>query len=218
MKIIGIISLLLFVGVAGFYFYIRYKANNVKDNKDLATSIDKQVNKFIADGNSYGMVIGVFTNGKTYINGYGTIERGQNILPDSTTIFELASTSKLFTTSTLQILADNGEFKLDDKIQNFLKEKVALPVSAQNTTLPHLAIHLSGFPDLPNSFMAKMTDETNPYKDLVTLDIYNYLKSCEERKPDCTFDYSNFGMGLQGHLLEIKTNQQYEQVTKNKKL
>jgi serine-type D-Ala-D-Ala carboxypeptidase/endopeptidase len=218
MKIIGIISLLLIVIFAGFYFYIRYKTNNVKDKKDLAATIDKQANKFIADGNSFGMVIGVFKNGKTYIKGYGTVEQGQNISPDSTTIFELASTSKLFTTSTLQLLADNGELKLDDKIQNFLKEKVTLPASVQNTTLQHLATHLSGFPALPNSFIDKMTDETNPYKDLVTSDIYNYLKSCEAKQPDGTFEYSNFGMGLLGHLLELKTNQKYEQLVKNKLL
>jgi serine-type D-Ala-D-Ala carboxypeptidase/endopeptidase len=218
MKIIGIISLLLISIFAGFYFYIRYKTNNVKDNKDLAASIDKQANKFIADGNSYGIVIGVFKTGQTYIKGYGTVEQGQNISPDSTTIFELASTSKLFTTSTLQILADNGELKLDDKIQNFLNGKVTLPASAQNTTLRHLATHLSGFPGLPNSFVDKMTDETNPYKDLVTSDTYNYLKSCEGKQPDGTFEYSNFGMGLLGHLLELKTNQRYEQLVKNKLL
>ncbi len=214
LKIIGITLIILTTIVVGIIIYIRYQANNIKDEKKLAASIDKQANKFIDEGNSYGLVIGVFKNGRTYIQGYGTIENGQNIQPDSKTIFELASTSKLFTTSTLQLLIDNGELKLDDKIQNLLAEKVKLPASAQNTTLQHLATHLSGFPSLPNSFIAKMTDETNPYKDLVDSDIYDYLKSCEGKQPEGTFEYSNFGMGLLGHLLGIKTGQSYEQLVK----
>ena len=54
------------------------------------------------------MVVGVYKNGRAYIKGYGAIEKGGSIAPDSATIFELASTSKLFTTATLQLLADKG--------------------------------------------------------------------------------------------------------------
>jgi CubicO group peptidase (beta-lactamase class C family) len=218
LKIIGITLIVLTTLIVGIIIYIKYQSNHVKDKKNLADTINKQANKFIDEGNSYGLVIGVFKNGKTYIQGYGTIENGQHIKPDGSTVFELASTSKLFTTSTLQLLIDDGELNLDDKIQNLLVDKVKLPASAQHTTLQHLATHLSGFPNLPNSFIAKMTDETNPYKDLVDADIYDYLKSCEGKKSEGTFEYSNFGMGLLGHLLEIKTGQHYEQLVKNRLL
>lgn len=218
LKIIGITLITITTIVVGIIIYIKYQSNNIKDKKNLADNIDKQANKFIDEGHSYGLVIGVFKNGKTYIQGYGTKENGQNIKPDSRTVFELASTSKLFTTSTLQLLIDNGELNLDDNIQNLLAEKLKLPESAQSTTLQHLATHLSGFPNLPNSFVAKMTDETNPYKDLVDADMYGYLKLCEGKKPDGTFEYSNFGMGLLGHLLEIKTGQYYEQLVKTRLL
>ncbi|MBC7381904.1 MAG: beta-lactamase family protein [Bacteroidia bacterium] len=218
MKITGITILLLTTIITGIIFYIKYKTNNVRDEKKLAAYIDKDANKFIAEANSYGLVIGVFKQGKTYIKGYGTIENGQTMLPDSTTVFELASTSKIFTTSTLQLLIDTGELKPDDKIQNLLFDKVKLPASAQNTTLLHLATHLSGFPGLPNSFIAKMTDETNPYAELITSDIYNYLSSCEGKNIEGTFEYSNFGMGLLGHLLELRTSEKYEQLVKNRLL
>ena len=214
MKILGIILLVLIVLFAGAYFFIKYKTNNVPDRKNLEAAIDKQVNKFISEGKSYGIVVGVFKNGKSMIKGYGTTVKGSDLLPDSNSIFELASTSKLFTTATLQLLIDNGELRIDDKIQTLLADKVQLPASAQNTTLQHLATHLSGFPSLPTSFLAKMTDSTNPYKDLVTTDIYDYLKTCEGKQPEGTFEYSNFGMGLLGHLLELKTGNKYEEMVK----
>jgi D-alanyl-D-alanine-carboxypeptidase/D-alanyl-D-alanine-endopeptidase len=193
-------------------------ASNLKDKKNLELAIDKQANKYITDGNSYGLVVGVVKNDKVYLKGYGTIDKGKSILPDSLTTFELASTSKLFTTSTLQILVDEGILNLDDKIQTILGSNVNLPKIAQNTTLRHLATHLSGFPSLPNSFITKMTDETNPYKSLRTQDIYDYLKTCENKQKDGIYEYSNFGMGLLGHLLELKTGKKYEQLVKEKLL
>lgn len=218
MKIIGVIILTIVVIIFGIYFYIKYKSKNVKDNKDLEASIDKQANQYISEGNSVGLVVAIIKNGKTFIKGYGTTTKEKQILPDSLSVFELASTSKLFTTSTLQLLVDNGELKIDDKIQSFLTDKVKIPLPVQNTTLQHLATHLSGFPSLPNSFISKMTDETNPYKDLVTQDIYDYLKTCEGKQSDGTFEYSNFGMGLLGHILELKSGIKYESLVKQKLL
>jgi serine-type D-Ala-D-Ala carboxypeptidase/endopeptidase len=217
-KIIGIVILIITAIVLVLYFYIKFKSNNVVDNKNLEASIDKQANLYIQNGNSFGLVVGIVKNGKTFIKGYGTINKEKQILPDSLSIFELASTSKLFTTSTLQLLADEGQLKLDDKIQTIVNDKVKISSLGQNTTLLHLATHLSGFPSLPNSFIAKMKDETNPYKDLVTQDIYDYLKTCEGKQPEGNFEYSNFGMGLLGHLLELKSNTKYEKLVIQKLL
>jgi len=218
MKIIGIITITLIIAVLILFFYIKYKSNNVADNKDLECSIDKKANQYISEGNSIGFVIAIVKNGKALIKGYGTLKKGEQISPDSNSVFELASTSKLFTTSTLQLLVDEGILRIDDKIQTIVGDKVKLPQSAQTTTLQHLATHLSGFPSLPNSFITKMTDERNPYKELVTQDIYDYLKTCKEKQSEGNFEYSNFGMGLLGHLLELKTGIKYEQLVRQKLL
>ena len=217
-KIGGIITIIVTVIVIGLILFIKFKSTNIEDKKNLEAAIDKQVNDYISDGNSYCLVIGVIKDGKVFLKSYGSTVKNQTILPDSTTVFELASTSKLFTTSTLQLLVDSGEINLDDNIQNFLKNKVQLPIIAQKTSLRHLATHLSGFPTLPTSFINKMKDDKNPYKDLVTQDIYDYLKSCEGKQKDGTFEYSNFGMGLLGNLMELKTGFQYEQLVKGKLL
>lgn len=218
LKILGIIVLVISIVILSLFAFVKYKTSNLKDGKDLASSINKLGTTFIKEGNSNALVIGVYKDGIVHIKGYGTKIEGKNIKPEGTTLFELASTSKLFTTSTLQLLVDENQLKLEDKLQPILKDKVVIPNNAKNTTLQHLATHLSGFPSLPTSFLNKMTDETNPYKDLVTQDIYDYLKKCEEKKPEGEFEYSNFGMGLLGHLLELKTNIKYEELVKSKLL
>lgn len=214
LKILGIIILVIILSLIVLFFFAKNKLARMEDKGDLAKVINEESIKFINNGNSLGLVVGIVKNGQVFLKGYGTIKKGENIAPDLTTIFELASTSKLFTTSTLQILSDHNRIDIDEKIQNILKDKVTLPTIAQNTTLQNLATHTSGFPSLPKSFIAKMTDARNPYKDLVKKDIYNYLINCEEKNPEGTFEYSNFGMGLLGHLLEIKTNRNYEQLVK----
>ncbi len=218
LKIIGIIVLCLVTLIGAFILFIKYRINNVKDNKQLESSIEKKVIDYIDKGNSYAIVVGVYKNNKSYIKGFGTTQQGKAIPPNDSTIFELASTSKLFTTSVLQLLVESGELTLNDKIQLHLKDKVTVAKSAENTTLLHLATHLSGFPSLPNSFLQKMQDERNPYKDLKTQDIYDYLKTCNEKTTDGTFEYSNFGMGLLGHILELKTNIPYEELIKKQLL
>lgn len=214
MKTLYFIFLLIGLLVFGLWSYMKFKKGNVVDSKNLESILDKQCNKFVAEGNAYGLVIGVIKNNKSYLKGYGTVKKGENILPDSSTIFELASTSKLFTTAALQILADDGKLKIEDKIHEILADKVKLPDIAKNTSLQHLATHLSGFPSLPESFLSKMKDDKNPYKNLVEQDIYDYLQTCQGKKEDGVFEYSNFGMGLLGHLLEIKTGLKYEQLVK----
>ena len=217
-KIIGMILLVITVIVLGLYFYIKFKANNITDKKDLEASIDKQANLFIQEGKSIGIVIGIVKNGKTFIKGFGTVNLDSKKSPDSLSVFELASTSKLFTTSTLQLLVDEEQLQLDDKIQTILIDNVNMSPLCSNTTLLHLATHISGFPSLPNSFVAKMNDETNPYKDLSTQDIYDYLKTCEAKQAEGSFEYSNFGMGLLGHLLETKSGTKYEKLVAQKLL
>lgn len=214
LKMIGIVLVIIVIIFILLISYAKYRLDNIKDKGDLAKLVDTEAEKFIDEGKSNGLVIGIVKNGQVYLKGYGTIKKGESIVPDSKTIFELASTSKLFTTSTLQILSDNNLINMDERIQDVLNDKITLPKVAQNTTLIHLATHTSGFPALPNTFLIKMTDTTNPYKDLVTQDIYDYLIQSEGKKPEGKFEYSNFGMGLLGHLLEIKTNKNYEQLVK----
>jgi serine-type D-Ala-D-Ala carboxypeptidase/endopeptidase len=63
-------------------------------------------------------------------------------------------------------------------------------------------------------FGDKMKDEQNPYKDLTYNDLYDYLKTCPENSTAGSFEYSNLGMGLLGHILELKYDKKYEEIIK----
>ncbi len=218
LKIFGTIIVVLIIILIILFLFTKYRIDNIKDKGDLAKLIDFEAQKFVDNGNSNGIIVGVVKNGDIYIKGYGTIKKGENILPDSSTIFELASTSKLFTTSVLQILSDKNEMNKHETLSSVFKNQISIPDVAKNTTLENLATHTSGFPSIPNSFLKKMTDTTNPYKGLETQDIYEYLINCEGKNKEGTFEYSNFGMGLLGHILELKTGKKYEQIVQEQLL
>ncbi len=211
LKIAGIVLLVLIGVIAAIYFYARYRLSHVRDYGNLEASLDKAAQKLMAADPQRAVVVGVYKAGRSLIKGYGSSVKGAATPPDSSSIFELASTSKLFTTSLLKILCEHGIVRLDDKIADLLRDHIVLPPAAAAITLRHLATHTSGFPSLPQSFLEKMQDEANPYKDLKTQDLYDYLKGCAGKKPEGAFEYSNFGMGLLGHILALKAGCGYEE-------
>jgi CubicO group peptidase (beta-lactamase class C family) len=210
LKITGIVVAAIAVLIIAVVLFVKYKLNHIADKKDLALSMDKVVEAELKKNGLTGLTVGIYKEGRIHYKSYGTGNIAAPAVPDSNSIYELASTSKLFTTSVLQILCDKGVLHLDDKIATLLKDKVQLPPIAQQTTLRHLATHTSGFPSLPDSFLHKMTDPADPYKSLSMEDLYDYLKTCDGKKQDGTFDYSNLGMGLLGQVMALKTGMSYE--------
>lgn len=213
--------LLVFIVLAllGTFHLLRrnYKAQmnkRVKDTADLEIRVDKLGKKYVSSDNNVGLVIGLVKGKWVHIQGYGRINKDKDEKPDGMSLFELASVGKLFTASALQIFADRQELSLDDSIEQYLQGKVKLPENAKDTTLRHLAAHTSGFPSIPENFMTKMTDQINPYKELKKEDMYEYLSSCEGKKKAGSYTYSNFGMGLLGHIFELKYNDTYENIIK----
>jgi serine-type D-Ala-D-Ala carboxypeptidase/endopeptidase len=212
-KIIIIVIAIIFIGLIGFYSYIKYRNNHIKDTFDLSNRIDIKIQKEIIKRKLIGLVIGVVKNDTVWIKGYGVKNYLDKAKPDRSTLFELASIGKLFTTSMLQIGVAKEDFKLNQTIAECLVSKVKIP-NNYNATLLNLATHTSGLPSLPKNFMDKMIDEQNPYKDLITEDLYDYLKICNENTTIGEYAYSNFGMGVLGHIIELKYNGKYEDIIK----
>ena len=205
---------LLILAVVAFLAYRYYQNRNIADTKNLEEIVEKAGNKYVGENGNVGLVVGIVKGDQVYIKGFGVTSKENGAPPDEKTIFELASVGKTFTASAAQILADRGEISFDDTIEKYLGAKTKLCAHLQKTTLRELATHTSGLPSFPESFGAKIKDETNPYKDLTTQDLYDYLANCDGFGARGDYEYSNVGMGLLGHLLELKTGKSYENLVK----
>lgn len=94
---------------------------------------------------SPGCALGVIRDGKLiYTRGYGMANLEHNIPLTSTTVFDIGSTSKQFTTSSILLLAQQGKLSLDDDVRKHITE---LPQYEKPITIRQLANHTSGIRD-----------------------------------------------------------------------
>jgi len=205
----GILLTLLLIGMS----VLVHNIQPVKAGYELKTKIDEVFQPLIDSGERVGIVVGVINKGINYsrpqVFSYGETVLGSGIQPNRDTLFEIASLTKTFTTLLLADMVLNGTVNLEDPVENFLPESVNVPSkSGRKITLLDLATHTSGLPRMPTNWDPK--DWENPYADYTAELLYEFLSSYTlPRMPGTAYEYSNVGMGLLGHALELKTGINY---------
>ena len=204
MKILTIVIALfglLFVG----FLYLKYRLNNAPDSRDLMASIDLEVDKFKKKASS-PIAVGVYKNSEIFIKAYGVSA------PNESAIFQIGSVSKLITASLLTILCDEKVVRMESTLDELIGQQYPLSPEAKSVTLHQLVTHTTGFPKVPKALMDianKKAGENNlmnnPYSHITFTDVLDYLETTEGKRKPGNFEYSNLGMGLLGHVLEIKT-------------
>jgi CubicO group peptidase (beta-lactamase class C family) len=225
MKIAAMLFILLLIVVLLGVLYAKYRLDNTPDKKNLETTIEAEVDKAMRGGLFPGLVVGIYKDGVVFIKGYGTVNKEAAKIPDATTAFQIGSISKVFTASLLQSLSDEGVVAMDATLGELIGSSIALSPSVQSVTLRQLATHTSGFPRIPKSIGAKVTNMAgdadpllNPYSYLEPQAVFEYLASAEDMGEPGRLEYSNFGMGLLGHVLEMVAGEPYEKLVAEKVL
>ncbi len=162
------------------------------------------------DQQSVGIVAGVIEPSGRRVVAHGTLATGDNRAVDGDTIFEIGSTTKVFTSLLLADMVRRGEVTLTDPVSKYLPAEVRVPERAgRKITLEQLATHTSGLPRLPSNFAPK--DETNPYADYTVENLYEFLGTHQlSRDIGSLYEYSNLGAGLLGHALARRAGKDFE--------
>ncbi|MCD6064791.1 MAG: beta-lactamase, partial [Flavipsychrobacter sp.] len=225
MKIAAMLFILLLIVVLLGVLYAKYRLDNTPDKKNLETAIEAEVEKAMRGGLFPGLVVGIYKDGVVFIKGYGTVNKEAAEIPDATTAFQIGSISKVFTASLLQSLCDEGVVAMDATLGELIGNLMALSPSVQSVTLRQLVTHTSGFARIPKSIGARVTSMAgdadpllNPYSYLEPQAVFEYLASADDMRAPGRFEYSNFGMGLLGHVLEIVAGEPYEKLVAEKVL
>lgn len=87
--------------------------------------IKKLGNEYAAQKGNKSLVIGVYFKGNEKLFYFGSTE---NKTTDSTSLFEIGSITKVFTTALFVEMAMKGEIKEDEPLENFLPNNVLVPV------------------------------------------------------------------------------------------
>jgi CubicO group peptidase (beta-lactamase class C family) len=157
-----------------------------------------------------GIVVGIIdANGRRFVS-YGNFSVKDQRPVGSDTVFEIGSTTKVFTSAILADMVQRGEVSLDDPVAKYLPTDVKMPQrGGKQITLIDLATHTSGLPRMPPNFAPKDID--NPYADYTVANLFHFLSSYElTRDIGSKFEYSNLGVGLLGQALARRAGMDYE--------
>jgi D-alanyl-D-alanine-carboxypeptidase/D-alanyl-D-alanine-endopeptidase len=178
---------------------------------DLIPEITKsEVRAQVNYGNNVGLVVGVVAPCGREIYAYGYSDLSKSKAVGENTVFELGSIGKVFTTILLADMVQRGEISLDDPIEKYLPADVATPTfNGKSITLVDLATQTSGLPLIPDNLAP--ADEYNPYADYTVEQMYDELAHTHlTHDIGSEYEYSNFGMGVLGHILSLRSGMSYE--------
>ncbi len=171
---------------------------------DVQTSIQARVDS----GTNMGIAMGIVTACGTSFYAYGTMTDSGEAPVGKDTLFEIGSATKPFTAILLADAVERGDLSLDDTIDAYLPPSVVPPTqNGYSIRFRHLATHTSGLPPLPENL--DPADWDNPYADYTVEQLYDFI-SGNELHGMGAYVYSNLGMGLLGHLLELEYGESYE--------
>jgi len=202
---------LLLIGVSCFFAQLPARAEVT----------DEEVKHILQDRidrakRGVGIVIGLVDEKGARVITYGKANQDSNLALDGNTVFEIGSVTKVFTATLLADMVERGEVSLNDPISKYLPKTVKTPTrDGKEITLFDLATQTSGLPRLPANFAPK--DPRNPYADYSLDQMYAFLSGYSlTRGIGEKYEYSNFGVGLLGHILALRAKTDYETLVRKR--
>lgn len=178
----------------------------------IPTDVKDNIRGRVDEGLHPSIVVGIVNPDGTAFFAYGTTRIGGDKKASETTIYEIGSITKVFTSILLAQLVEDGVVKLDDTLDMYLPPGVKAPARGDmKVTLRQLATHTSGLPRLPTNLSPK--DGDDPYADYDEEALFTYLDDCQVGEGvGKEYAYSNLGAGMLGYILAEKKETTYEKL------
>lgn len=151
-----------------------------------------------------GVAVAIVNGEDERVLSYGFADRSKQENVTENTLFEIASVTKVFTTTALAIHVLEGDVGLNDPISDYLPELNSWFGDVSRITLVDLATHTSSLPRVGGDWHTG-----GPHK------VFYFLQKWRPKYPIGTrYAYSNLGFGLLGYVLENVEKRNYEEVIK----
>src|ERR1700679_2645509 len=168
------------------------------DKGSLAASIDKAAAAAVTAGESPGLQVAVFKDGRpVLVKSYGSANLEQRVPVSNDSVFRIGSVTKQFTAVALLLLAEDGKVSLQDKLSKYYPN---FP-RADDITLEEMLHHTSGiynYTSAPNftvdGMIHRSTDEM--------LEFIGKLPKTQDFEPGTNWSYSNSAYFILGGVVE----------------
>jgi len=174
---------------------------------DLESFFDGLVPLQMERSDVAGATVLVMKDGKELLKkgyGYTDITKKTPVDPD-TSMFRLASISKLFTWVSVMQLSEQGRLDIDADVNNYLDFKIA-PAFGKPITLRNLMTHTGGFEEVVHDIIFVDPKKAHSLRDFM---IQNQPRRMYP--PGEIPAYSNYGVGLAGYIVERVAAEPFEQ-------
>ncbi|MBC7850853.1 MAG: serine hydrolase [Chitinophagaceae bacterium] len=174
-------------------------------------SIKAIIKHEVAAKRAKGIIVGIVDSlGRRQIVAEGVVSDSDRRLPDSNTLFEIGSITKVFTSLLLADMSLKHQLTIDDPISKYLPKTVRAPIrNGKEISLLSLSTHRSGMPRFPHNVDPRNPD--HPYADYTVDRLYEYVSTFEPPFDiDSRWQYSNIAYGLLGTILEKVAQKNYE--------
>ncbi len=192
--------------------------------KQIFASMDAQAEAFLKQTKANSFSVGIVKDGKTYTRHYGEIDKSKGNKANNSTLFEVASITKLFTGTLVAKAVLDGKISLDDDIRKYITGSYPnLQFKTTPVTIKDLVSLKSGFnKDLPDrSEVLKVRNDSTAFKVEKLEKAYTKeqffldLKSIKvETLPGTVYNYNNGTLQLTAHILENVYGKSYETLLK----
>jgi CubicO group peptidase (beta-lactamase class C family) len=205
-------------------FIIGIQVGNCQSNPNPNSSLDA----FILDEMNLEKLPGVSTvivkdNKIVWMKSYGFADVQNGVSVKDSTVFLLASISKVFTGTAAMQLVENNLISLDDDVNQFLPWEFKNPnFPSIPITFRQLMAHTASIQD-NNSVMDNYYDNPDPSISLANCmeryfspngADYNPTANFLSTAPGTSYEYSNMGTALNGYLVEVISETPFDQFTK----
>ena len=166
--------------------------------KNLAAAIDKVAASAIAAGESPGLQVAVFKDGRpVLVKSYGSANLEQRVPVSNESVFRVGSVTKQFTAVALLLLAEEGKLSLQDKLSKYYAN---FP-RADDITLEQMLHHTSGiynYTSEPNFAIDGMVHRTTDEM----VEFIGKLPKTQDFEPGTDWSYSNSAYFMLGGVVE----------------
>lgn len=186
--------------------------------------MDAHAAAFLKASKANSVSIGIVKDGKTYTRHYGELDKGKKNRPNNTTLYEIASITKLFTGLLMAQAVLDGKVSLNDDIRKYISGSYPnLEFKGTPVTIKDLVSLKSGFgsdlPDLTEIFKGNF--DHVPFRIKALEESYSREQFMKEMKlirldtfPGKVYRYNNGSVQLAAHMLENIYGKSYEALLK----
>lgn len=171
--------------------------------------MEQVVQAYVADKQFMGSIL-IMQKGQELLNkGYGYANLEWQIPNSPTTKFRIGSITKQFTAAAILLLVDEGKLKLTDPIKKYIPDT---PSAWDRITVQNLLNHTSGIANYTSfpEYVSMTTSQQTP-KQLIE----RFRNHPLDFQPGLSYTYNNSGYILLGYLIEIISNQSYQDFVVN---